>query len=183
MSNRNGSIYGLTILSPIRSDAGIPHNLAIRTYLAELPRDQHSPFARLSSTHMARLAVLDDKEYLTTQYVVFESNFDGDLDIYLSRMARETPNFVDSVWKHCVGYPGVSDPLAFTAYMKKCQLATTFFFADVNNKTVQQTLQALHAQRSVAAFILENQGKGGAELQKAFAELLDSLNAREELNQ
>jgi len=27
--------------------------------------------------------------------------------------------------------------------MKKCQIPTTFFFADVNDKTVQQTLRAL----------------------------------------
>jgi hypothetical protein len=158
--------------------SGTVQTRGFRTYLAGLPRDRNSPFAEVSSTHMARLAVLDDvvyvgaptfEEHLESQYLVFESNFDGDVDIYLTRMARETPDFVDSVWKHCVGYPGVTDPPAFTAYMKRCQVETTFYFAPVNNKTVQQTLRALQTQRAVAAFILQNQGKPGAELQKAFA--------------
>jgi len=186
MANKRGSMYGLTILSPIRgsSHPEIPHNLAIRTYLAQLPRSRDSPLAKLSSTHMARLAVLDDvvyvgmpalEEHLKSEYLVFESNFDGDLETYLTRMAVEIPDFVESVWSHCVGYPGVTDPSAFTSYIKKCQVETTFYFGGaVNIKTVQEILQALQTQRSVAGFILENQGKRGTELQKAFTDFLRS---------
>ena len=57
-------------------------------------------------------------------------------------------------WTQCGSiagdYPGVKDADAFVAYMKKCQVDTTFYFADVNNKTVQQTLRALQAQAAVA---------------------------------
>ena len=52
--------------------------------------------------------------------------------------------------------------------MKKCQLTTTFYFADVNNYTVQSTLRALKIQASVADFIAHNQGKSPAEIQAAF---------------
>ena len=64
----------------------------------------------------------------------------------------------DAVWKHCVGYPGVQDAEAFAEYMKKCQIETTYFFADVNNKTVQQTLRALKVQMAWRDFIETNQG-------------------------
>ena len=186
MANQSGQIYGLTILSPIlQSDTiDISHATALRWYLASLPRDHTSPFARVSSTHFARLVVMDDvvfvgapacEEHLKSRYLVFETNFDGDLDIYLTRMAREIPDFVDSVWKHCVGYPGVADPAAFAAYMKKCQVETTFFFADVNDKTVQQTLKALQLQSALAHFIEEHQGKPAAEIQNSFLVLLDRL--------
>jgi len=186
MANQSGRIYGLTILSPIlQSDTiDISHATALRWYLASLPRDHTSPFARVSSTHFARLVVMDDvvfvgapacEEHLKSRYLVFETNFDGDLDIYLTRMAREIPDFVDSVWKHCVGYPGVADPAAFAAYMKKCQIETTFFFADVNDKTVQQTLKALQLQSALAHFIEKHQGKPAAEIQNSFLVLLDRL--------
>jgi len=105
---------------------------------------------------------------------VFESNFDGDLDDYLGCMAREIPDDVESVWSHCVGYPGVADVAKFTEYMKKCQLTTTFYFADVNNKTVQQTLRALQTQKALADFIEQNQGKPPAELQQALAVFLNT---------
>ena len=186
MANQSGQIYGLTILSPIlQSDTiDISHATALRWYLASLPRDHTSPFARVSSTHFARLVVMDDvvfvgapacEEHLKSRYLVFETNFDGDLDTYLTRMAREIPDFVDSVWKHCVGYPGVADPAAFAAYMKKCQVETTFLFADVNDKTVQQTLKALQLQSALAHFIEEHQGKPAAEIQNSFLVLLDRL--------
>lgn len=187
MANQSGQVYGLTILCPIIEDESLDicHSMDLRWYLGNLPRDHKGPFAQLSSTYLARLVVMDDvvyvgapacEEHLRSRYLIFETNFDGDLDTYLTRMARETPEFVDSVWKHCVGYPGVSNPAAFVAYMKKCQITTTFFFADVNNRTVQQTLKALQAQSALAHFIGKHQGKPAAELQREFGKLLDSLS-------
>jgi hypothetical protein len=186
MANQSGQIYGLTILSPILEgdSIDISHAMAVRWYLAGLPRNHASPLARVSGTHFARLVVMDDvvfvgsparEEHLKSRYLIFESNFDGDLDPYLTRMAQEIPDFVDSVWKHCVGYPGVTDPAAFVAYMKKCQIETTFFFADVNNSTVRQNLIALQVQAALAHFIERNQGKPAAEIQKSFGVLLDRL--------
>jgi hypothetical protein len=188
MANQSGSVYGLTILSPIADKTRGEDSpaLAIRKYLAHLPIDENSPFAKVSSTHMARLVVMDDvvfvgspahEEHLRSQYLIFESNFDGELDDYLKRMAQEIPEHVDAVWTHCVGYPGVRNVDAFAAYMKKCQLTTTFYFADVNNKTVQQTLQALATQKALADFMEENQGKPAAELQASFAELVAQLGS------
>lgn len=179
MANGSGSVYGLTILSPIidEPNADISHDCAIRQYLANLPNGHTSPFARLSSTHICRLVVMDDviyvgtpakEEHLNSKYLVFESNFDGELEPYLTRMANEIPELVESVWGHCVGYPGLGDVNAFLAYMKKCQVTTTFYFADVNTHTVQSTLRALKVQASVADFIARHQGKSPSEMQAAF---------------
>jgi len=186
MANQSGQVYGLTILSPILEDnrLDIGHSMEIRWYLGHLPRDRNSPFAKISSTYLARLVVMDDvvyvgapacEEHLKSRYLVFETNFDGDLDTYLTTMARETPEFVDSVWKHCVGYPGLSDLSAFIAYMKKCQIETTFFFADVNNRTVQKSLEALRTQSALAHFIERHQGKSAAEIQRKFGALLHAM--------
>jgi hypothetical protein len=186
MGNKSGIIYGLTILSPIKDDpkSEVSHNLALRMYLAELPRHQHSPFAKVSSTHFARIVVMDDvvyvgmpacEEHLQSKYLVFESNFDGDLDTYLDRMATEIPVVVNEVWGHCEGFPGTANQEAFKSYMKACQVKTTFFFADVNDKTVQQTLGALQTQSAVAAFIVKYQGAPANELREAFTELIKNL--------
>lgn len=186
MGNQSGQVYGLTILSPIIEDnrLDICHSMELRWYLGHLPRDHESPFAEISSTYLARLVVLDDvvyvgapscEEHLQSRYLVFETNFDGDLDSYLMSIVKETPDFVDAVWKHCVGYPGISDPAAFIAYMKKCQIKTTFFFADVNNRTVEETRKALRTQSALAHFIEKHQGKAPAEMQREFGLLLRAL--------
>ena len=102
MANQNGQVYGLTILSPIIEDErlDICHSMELRWYLGNLARDHKSPFAQISSTYLARLVVMDDvvyvgapacEEHLQSRYLVFEANFDGDLDAYLTWMARETP--------------------------------------------------------------------------------------------
>lgn len=188
MPNKSGNVYGLTILCPIVNDphASISHDLQLRMILGAMPRDQESPFAKVDSTHLCRLTVLNDviyvgmpacEEHLQSQYLVFESNFDGDLEPYLRRMTSAIPETVDAVWSHCLGYPGVRNPEAFIAYMKKCQITTTFYFADVNDKTVQQTLSALQTQSAVGAFVERNAGVGGAALQQAFLKLMSDLKA------
>jgi hypothetical protein len=189
MANQSGRIYGLTILSPIKSGqlhTEISPSLAIRRCLRCLAQHEVSPFAKVSSTHMARLAVMDDvvyegspscEEHLQAKYLVFESNFDGDLDTYLKRLASEAAAEVECVWQHCDGFPGVHNVEKFVEYMKKCQIETTFFFADVNNKTVQETLSALQTQSAVAAFIEKNQGKPPEELHREFVQFIRLLRA------
>jgi hypothetical protein len=117
------------------------------------------------------------EEHLKSRYLVFETNFDGDLDTYLTHMARELPDFVDAVWTHCTGYPGVADVRRWIVYIKKCQIETTFFFAAENDKTVQQSLTALRTQSARAHFIEKNQGKSAAEIQREFGALLDALRS------
>jgi hypothetical protein len=186
MPNISGNTYGLTILSPIIEDnkLGVCHSMELRWYLSQLPRDCRSPFAQLSSTYLARLVVMDDvvfvghparEEHLKSHYLVFETNFDGDLETYLRRMAVETGEFVEAVWGHCVGFPGTADVDAFVAYMKRCQLETTFFFADVNDQTVESTLDALKAQAALTHFIQRHQGRPAAEVQGAFGEFYERL--------
>ena len=127
--------------------------MQIRGHLAELSTGPDSPFAIAPGTHLARLVVLDDviyvgmparEEHLKSKYLVFESNCDGDRDSYLTGLAQKIPDELDSIWKHCTGYPRRrKDRSGFSRYMKKCEIETTFFFAPVNNKTRDETLRAL----------------------------------------
>ena len=188
MPNRNGSLYGLTVLSPILDDrkATPSHDLQIRSYLSTLPTGEDGPFALVPSTHLCRLAVMDDviyvgmpscEEHLKFKYLVWESNFDGDLETYLTGLARTVPAQIDAIWSHCVGYPGTSDVAQFIAYVKKCQITTTFYFAAVNDKTVTESLRALQTQRSVANFIASHQGMEAGELQREFLSFAARLKA------
>jgi hypothetical protein len=188
MANESGSVYGLTILSPIIDDdkATPSHDLQIREYLAKLSTREDSPFALAPGTHLARLVVMDDvifvgkpavEEHLKSKYLVFESNLDGDLDSYLSGLAATVPGHVDAIWKHCVGYPGAANRQAFVDYMKSCQLPTTFYFAAVNDKTVPETLRALQTKTAVADFIAAHQDADPATLQRDFIHFMAQLKS------
>ena len=192
MPNVNGSVYGLTILSPILNDekATPSHDLQIRAYLATLPTGEESPFAQAPGTHLCRLVVMDDvvyvgmpacEEHLKSKYLIFEANLDAaddaGLESYLRGLARTISQHLDAIWGHCVGYPGAANADAFVRYMKACQLETTFFFAAVNDKTVPETLRALQTQRAVTDFIANHQGMEPARLQAEFVEFAARLKA------
>jgi hypothetical protein len=189
MPNVNGSLYGLTILSPILNDekATPSHDLQIRAYLATLPTDERSPFALTAGTHLCRLAVMDDvvyvgmpacEEHLQSKYLIFECNLDAaddaGLERYLRGLAETIPTHLDAIWGHCAGYPGTANMAAFVAYMKSCQIETTFFFAAVNDRSLPQTLKALQTQRAVADFIASHpiMAGGGVEPAKLQAEFV-----------
>jgi hypothetical protein len=193
MPSQNGSVYGLTILSPIVDDdrATPSHDLQIRAYLAKLSTREDSPFAVAPGTHLARLVVMDDviyvgmpacEEHLKSKYLVFESNCDadsnGEVDGYLNGLANTIPDHLDAIWSHCVGYPGAANRRAFIDYMKACQLDTTFYFAAVNDKSVPVTLRALQTQTAVADFIATHQGADPATLQRDFIQFTARLESQ-----
>jgi len=188
MPNKSGNLYGLTILSPIIDDekATPSHDLQIRKYLASLATDDRSPFALAPGTHLARLVVMDDviyvgmpacEEHLKSKYLVLESNFDGELDDYLGGLADHVPEQLDSIWGHCVAYPGAANRQAFIDYMKACQLDTTFYFAAINDKSLPETLRALHTRSAVADFIANHQGMEPARLQAEFVQFVAQLRS------
>ena len=186
MANKNGTLYGLTLLCPILNDQrAVPsHDLQIRQYLATLPTGAESPFAIAPNTHLARLVVMDDviyvgvparEEHLKSKYLVFETNSDVDIEPYVTGLAKHVPEQVDAIWSHCAGYPGLADAGAFVKYMKACQVPTTFFFAATNDKSVTETLIALQTKRAVAEFITTHQGMGPMQIQQEFAAFMRDL--------
>lgn len=186
MPNQSGSVYGLTFLSPIIDDErAVPsHDLQIRKYLASLPTGPESPFAITAGTHLCRLVVMDDviyvgmpscEEHLKSKYLVFETNCDADSDDYLTRLATQIPTYLDAIWGHCIGYPGARNVAAFVAYMKRCQIETSFFFAAVNDASVTSTLMALQTQRAVSDFIIGHQGVDPAKTQRDMMSFIKTL--------
>jgi len=181
MSNRFGQAYGLTTISPIingRTD-GVHHAQELRAILASLPRGQRSPFALVDGTHTARWFVVDDlvseaipgrEDHLNSKYLVFIADFDGPLEQYVSSLVAAIPDVIDSVWSHCVGYPGSRKPLAVLDYIRDCQVDTTLYFGGYPGATVEAALRALFVQRSMIEFIEESRHLPSGELQLAFRE-------------
>lgn len=179
MGNQSGQSYGLTILSPIINNGSRPaaQDLALRHHLSKLANGEHSPFAKVPGTHFVRLVVMDDvvfvgyparDDHLKSQYLICTMDFDGPLEPYLQTLARTIPAELNAIWKHCVGYPGAADTGKFAEYMKKCQVETTLYFSDVNDRTLDQTLKALLVKTAVTAFVERYQGQPASVVQQAF---------------
>jgi hypothetical protein len=190
MANKSGNAYGLTVLCPILP--GLPkqapdgmndqtHTDLVRLQLQRLPVNELSPMARVPNTYLSRLWVLDDVpfqgrpavlEHLKSNYLVFSSNFHGELDDYLRGMWSAIEPEIRAILKYCVGFNRVTDVATFVDYVKRCQVETTFFFNGSSDEPLAVQLKSLYLKQELAKFAAANQGKSAADLQAAFKEFV-----------
>jgi hypothetical protein len=186
MANKSGNAYGLTLLCPIRQGGAV--NLAgdmegqtyasmMRYELQKLGCNSDSPMAKIPNTYLARFYILNDVmfqgkpahlDHLKSDYLVFSSNFHGELEPYLQGMWTAVRPQVSALLRHCVGFESVQDFATFVAYIKKCQVTTTFFFVGSTDESLEEQLKGLYLKQEFSKFVFDNQGRNAAELQAAF---------------
>jgi hypothetical protein len=201
MANKNGNAYGLTLLCPIRH--GVPgkcpdglegqtNAACVRYLLQDVMRvSEDSPMARVPNTYLSRFYILNDVpyqghpttlEHLKTHYLVFSTNFHGELDDYLRGMWKAIEQDIRELMGYCFGFEKVHDAATFIEYIKKCQVETTFFFVGSTDEPLAVQLKNLYLRQEFRAFVYENQGRSAAQIQAAFAQFVtrtqpDNLNA------
>jgi hypothetical protein len=183
MSNINKQSYAFTALTPIIAGQtdGVVHLAALRAVLAGFDRPHASPFARLPGTHFARFTVLEDvpqlglptdADVLQSKYLMLEADFDGGRDAWLDALRTHTGDAMTAVYRHCLGFPGVHDAVAFRGYFVKCQLDTTLDFSPFDGDTLPAVQRALATQRRFVGFVHAMQGRPANQLQAEFRRFL-----------
>jgi hypothetical protein len=186
MANKSGNAYALTILCPIlpgvpsnspTGQSGQTYTALLRDQLQTLHLNEDSPMAQVPNTYLCRFWVLSDVpyqgkpaflEHLKSDYLVFSSNFYGELEPYITGMWNALKDSVLAVLWHCVGHETVHDASSFIDYIKKCQVTTTFFFNGSTDEPLADQLKNLYLKQEFSKFAFENQGKSARELQDAF---------------
>ena len=171
-----GTVYALTVI------------LAVRPGSEQLIRDRilawpDSPFARLGSTHFARLVVLDrmafegperERPVFPFQYLLFSATFDGDSsearDRYLERMCRRLPAELEAVFGLCAGAPCpvAREPAVFRDWIVANQVDVSAFFGHRPTATVRDVRRARKVRRRIHRFALRNTYLRPDALQKRF---------------
>ncbi len=186
MANKSGKAYGLTTLCPIVNGELDKQSFSAltRDRLEKLPIHDKSPMARVPNTYLCRFFVLNDvffegkpanNEHLRSKYLVFASNFYGDLDTYLRGMWQAAQQEVKDIWKFCVGFSKVNDADSFIDYIKKCQVKTTLYFNGSTDDPLREQLKSLYLKQEVSKFVHENQGKKPEDLQAAFDKFIERV--------
>lgn len=190
MSSTNNNACGLTLLCPIKPDHGPEQSFASRTreLLQRLPNGEQSPLARVPNTYQCRFYILNDvffqgspahEDHLKSRYLVFASDFHGDLERYLEGFWQHAREAIHIIWQHCIGFDQVTDAESFIRYIKKCQVNTTYYFNGSSGAPLQEQLKALYLKQQFSEFVQEQQGKSAAEQQQAFQTFIattDPLN-------
>ena len=77
-----------------------------------------------------------------------------------------------------VEFPGVESPLDFIAYLKKCQIDTSFFFGGYPQASLLEVMNALQTQKLFTRFLIATQGARPEELKERFGAFMDDLRKR-----
>ncbi len=179
---------------PLHEDsplAKVPHTYLARLFILDdvfyqcnTANDSLFNFSNLSSifSNRVRLAALPRKDNLQSKYLVFSSDFHGDLDVYLEGLwknwvvlEKNEPRDVRHLWEYCVGFERVTDSLSFIDYIKDCQLDTALYFNGSTDDPLRVQLKSLYLKQEFARFAVEHQGKSAAQLQTAFMQFIDKV--------
>lgn len=174
---------GLTLLCPIKNGSNAQESYAMQTrqYLQDMPRDEESPMAKVPNTYLCRFYVLNDvfyqgspaeEEHLKSKYLVFSSNYYGDLETYLTDMWKYAEDDVKAIWQHCVTFDQVHSAADFITYIKKCQVKNHLFFNGSTGDPLEQQLKDLYLKQEFSRFAYTNQGVSAEALQDNFKTFL-----------
>lgn len=140
------------------------------------------------------------EDHLKSKYLVFSSNFYGDLDVYLEGMWKAAADELKPIFEHCVAFERVTNESSFVDYIKDCQVETTFFFngsvsplTDENGHRYEDDrkyeeeddvplvvqLKSLYLKQEFSKFVYAHQGKSDEELQKSFEAFIKEVQPNE----
>jgi hypothetical protein len=185
MGNKFGNAYGLTVLIPVKNGAedNRAYDKMIRDELQKWKLADISPLAKVPNTYLCRVFLLNDvfyegapaiEEHLNNKYLVFSSNFYGELDTYLKGMWEAIGKDLKSFLQHCVAFDTVDSDADFVNYVKRCQIKNSLFFNGSTDKPLAEQLKALYVKQSFIHFAYLSQryryegDEGARKLQDAF---------------
>jgi hypothetical protein len=192
--SRSGRSFAVTLLTPVL--AGAEGELS--AYLNALGVGDESPLAKLPYVHFARWVVIDQLKTawpgapippprLKSQYLLFTASVTAPAEdhvtpaegryaerlpeSFLYELCTRIPANAHSIWRHCVGYPGISEADAFVRYLARSQLETSLFHVGYADVTVDEARLALAARDALVTFARDHQHEQDSEkLQQAYLE-------------
>ena len=119
-----------------------------------------------------RRNALPKEDHLKSKYLVFSSNFHGDLESYLRGMWNAISEDIQQIWGFCYAFDQVHDADSFVAYMKKCQLTASLFFVGATDDPLEEQLKSLYLKQEFTRFALRTQGMPAAQLQQEYKQFI-----------
>lgn len=162
---------GLAALLPVRDG----RNAELREELEALSAQRPSPFARITSTHFARLVLIEafpDRNGKPLARVppclFFAAEFDIPVAGFLEALCTLLPTEADAVFGTCAGYPGVNAPPLFADWVKRHCVRAGFSLHGNPQARVGQVVDSLRLRERIIEFALETRALDPASLKEAW---------------
>jgi hypothetical protein len=126
-----------------------------------IPDTKEIAFKRLRTVHFLRWVVLDDPGDPEGGTLLFESNYDGDLDGHLDELLREG-RAVHRIYGHCEGYPlaeGDADWRAAREFLRDHGIGYAAFHVGNRGKSAERIKLEGRVRTEIEAFLNARQGQ------------------------
>ena len=140
---------GLTVMTEILpgSAGALPGVL-----LAAQSRD---PFRPAKLLHYAAFVILPAIDGIPTR-LVFETNYDDDLDAHLDELVKLAGAELDNIYQHCKGYPAasaVAKPQDFKKYLIEHSVPSTAFYVALPGRSRVDIDNAIEVYKTASAYL------------------------------
>lgn len=152
---RYSSVMGIAYEAPNPAPEPDPH--------ASRPTLPHRVPAVYSPDYVpAEQAPAPDAPILPS-WLVFTSNYDGDLKGYIRMFSERIASEMDRIWSNCEGYPiaGAKDFERFWLYVRAHQIETNAFFAAYPELSTARVQQLRVFKDQFDAFVARTRGADG----------------------
>jgi hypothetical protein len=182
-----GGVSELTLLTPIKrgliSGETRTYEQRLTEHLSTVQRriedNIPNPIGRATTIHFARWQILLPEHFLYYDsgaivpghryqaWLLFTSNFDGDLKVYLNEFSALIADDVDRIWGNCEGYPpeGSKNFDAYWAYAKRHQITTQAYFNAYPGLTVPRIHELATFRRLFDEFVAETRRPDGSSIE------------------
>src|SRR5262249_1914618 len=101
--------------------------------------------------------------FVLPTWLVFTSNYDGDLKAYIRMFSENIASEMDRIWSNCEGYPaaGAKDFEKFWLYVRAHQIETNAFFAAYPQLSTPRVHQDRVFKDHFDAFVARTRGPDG----------------------
>jgi hypothetical protein len=105
---------------------------------------------------------------LNNSYLVTDASFDGSFPEFVRDICRNAPREADTVYGHCVGYPGTKDADALQRWFQRNRIENGTVLVAYPNSSVADVRAGLEARDRLSEFVADSYSLDAEALQRKF---------------
>ena len=120
-----------------------------------LAAQSRDPFRPAKLLHYAAFVIIPQIDGVPTR-LVFETNYDGDLDVHLDELIKLAGADLDNIYGNCKGYPAasaVAKPQEFKKYLIENSVPSTAFYVALPGRSRVDIDNAIEVYNTATAYL------------------------------
>ena len=144
----------------------------VQTNLTDLSFIHFARWVIIKRDEFPRLDSTQPQERLHYDYLLFESNFNGDWEKYIGAFSDVIPGGMDNIWRWSVRYPSSRPITPFLNYIRNCQYDTDHYYSAYPGASTNDIRGALALQEALGEFAKNTASVPPEEFARAYARFI-----------